>query len=147
VYLNLVHDLREGITIKLRCKVETANKYIRNSSVVSSFIIDTGASRSAVTREKLKSLGYGKYVKEPGKKLTANGETEFFSTIIRGLIVAEQFSLGEMKVDVLEGWGKREIVGVIGMDILTNLTFIISHSHSKFIITNEEIPELVGIFK
>ncbi|MCL1862033.1 MAG: hypothetical protein FWF78_00515 [Defluviitaleaceae bacterium] len=51
-----------------------------------------------------------------------------------------------MNVDVLENWKARTIVGVIGMDILSQLTFILSHKHKKFMITDQDIPDLSRFF-
>ena len=47
-----------------------------------------------------------------------------------------------MEVDVFENWDESPVVGVIGMDILTQLTFIISKEHKKFLLTEKVLPEL-----
>ena len=51
-----------------------------------------------------------------------------------------------MKVDVLENWKAYAVVGVIGMDILSQMTFILSHEYEKFMLTNQKVPELVKLF-
>ena len=65
---------------------------------------------------------------------------------INGLTIANQFRIGKMNVDVLENWKAHSVVGVIGMDILSRLTFILSHEHKKFLLSAQPIPELAGLF-
>jgi hypothetical protein len=90
--------------------------------------------------------GYGKYQKSGARKSTATGEIELPACEINGLIIANQFSFGKLKVDVLENWKAHAVVGVIGMDILSQMTFILSSEHKKFLLTNQKIPDLVKLF-
>jgi len=109
-------------------------------------IIDTGADNTAFTKEFLKRRGYGRYQRSGFKTSTATGEIELLTCEINGLTIANQFSFGKMKVDVLENWKAHTIVGVIGMDILSQMTFILSHKHKKFILTDNDVPDLAKLF-
>jgi len=73
---------------------------------------------------------YTKYKNLGKKKVTATGDVELPTCEINGLTIANQFRIGKMNVDVLENWKAHSIVGVIGMDILSRLTFILSHEHN-----------------
>jgi len=52
------------------------------------FILDTGADRSAITKEFLKMNGYGKFEKSAMSKTTAIGEADFSTCVINGLTIA-----------------------------------------------------------
>jgi len=111
-----------------------------------SVVLDTGADRSALSKDFLMRHGYGKYTSSGQMKATAGGIVEFCSCDINGLTIANQFSFTKMKVDVLENWSSHAVVGVIGMDILSQMTFILSHEHKKFLLTNQKVPKLAEIF-
>jgi hypothetical protein len=49
-------------------------------------------------------------------------------------------------VDVLENWETHEVVGVLGLDTLSKMTFILSHENKKFMLTDQKIPELIKLF-
>jgi len=51
-----------------------------------------------------------------------------------------------MKIDVLDRWKAHSVVGVIGMDILAQMTFILSHEHKKFLLTDQKLPGLSKLF-
>jgi len=144
-YLNLVSKF-DGKTIKLVVSAEPMSSAIRKLPMIHHVIIDTGADTTAFTKEFLKRRGYGKYQKSNLKKSTATGEVELFTCEINGLTLANQFRFGKMTVDVLENWKARTVVGVIGMDILSQMTLILSHEHKKFMLTNQYVPELVKLF-
>lgn len=65
---------------------------------------------------------------------------------INGLTLVNSFKFGQMKVDVLENWSTHEVVGVLGMDILSKMTFILSHKHKKFLLTDNDLPEISTLF-
>ena len=140
-YLNLVTKF-DGRTIKLPIIAEPINASIQRLSLDYAAIIDTGADTTAFTKEFLKRRGYGKYQRSGLKKSTATGEVELLTCEINGLTLANQFKFGKMTVDVLENWTARTVVGVIGMDILSRMTFILSHEHKKLMLTNRHVPEL-----
>jgi predicted aspartyl protease len=144
-YLNLVSKF-DGKTIKLVVSAEPMSSAIRKLPMIHHVIIDTGADTTAFTKEFLKRRGYGKYQKSNLKKSTATGEVELLTCEINGLTIANQFSFGKMTVDVLENWKARTVVGVIGMDILSRMTFILSHEHKKLMLTNRHVPELEELF-
>jgi len=144
-YLNLVTKF-DGKTVKLPIIAEPINPTIQKLSLDYDVIIDTGADTTAFTKEFLKRRGYGKYQKSNLKKSTATGEVELLTCEINGLTLANQFKFGKMTVDVLENWKARTVVGVIGMDILSKMTLILSHEHKKFMLTNQYVPELVKLF-
>jgi predicted aspartyl protease len=143
-YLNLVSDFEAGCTIKVKIVVNPANKTIARLERL--LILDTGADTTALTREFLVKSGYGKYHKSGKIKSTATGETELLTCDINGLTLANQFKFGSMKVDVLENWKAHTVVGVIGMDILSQMTFILSHRHKKFMLTDQGVPDLAQLF-
>ena len=143
--LNLVTDF-DGSTIKIRTTLVPANKDIKTSHFRHMLILDTGADTTAFTREFLKKSGYGRYAKSGKKKSTATGEVELLTCEINGITIANQFNFGKMKVDVLENWKTHTVVGVIGMDILSKMTFILSHKYKKFMLTDQDIPHFVALF-
>ena len=143
-YLNLVSDFETERTIKIKTVVTPANKTIARLERL--IILDTGADTTALTREFLKKSGYGKYSKSGKLKSTATGETELLTCEINGLTIANQFKFGKMKIDVLENWKAHTVVGVVGMDILSQMTFILSHEHKKFMLSAQSIPELAKLF-
>ena len=109
-------------------------------------ILDTGADDTALTKEFLLRSDYTKYKNLGKKKVTATGDVELPTCEINGLTIANQFRIGKMNVDVLENWKAHSVVGVIGMDILSRLTFILSHEHKKFLLSAQTLPELAGLF-
>jgi len=144
-YLNLVSEFN-GKTIKLPIVIEPANKSIKPLTALSFIVLDTGDDTTAFTREFLKKSGYGVFSKSGKKKNTATGEIELLSCEINGITLANQFKFDKIKVDVLENWKSHTIVGLIGMDILSQMTFILSHEHRKFLFTNQNTPQLANIF-
>jgi hypothetical protein len=90
--------------------------------------------------------GYAEFQKTGTKKRIATGEAELLSCEINGITIANQFKVGKMNVDVLSGWDEHAVVGVIGMDILSRLTFVLSHEHKKFLLSAQPIPELAKLF-
>ena len=143
-YLNLVSSFEANRTIKVETVIIPANKTILRTERL--LILDTGADTTALTRQFLNKVGYGKYSKSGKIKSTATGEVELLTCEINGLTLANQFKFGKMKVDVLENWKAHTVVGVIGMDILSQVTFILSHKHKKFVITDQNIPDLAKLF-
>jgi len=109
-------------------------------------IFDTGADNTAFTKEFLQRRGYGKYQKSGFKTSTATGEIELLTCEINGLILASQFKFGKMKVDVLENWKSYTVVEVIGMDIISQMTFILSHKYKKFMLTDQDISDVGKLF-
>ena len=144
-YLNLVTKF-DGKTIKLLIYVEPANPTIKKLSLDHHIIIDTGADTTAFSKAFLVRNGYGKYKRSSSRKRTITGEVELPTCEINGLTLSNQFNFGKMKVDVLENWKAHTVVGVIGMDILSQMTFIMSHEYKKFMITNQKIPNLAELF-
>ena len=59
---------------------------------------------------------------------------------------ANAFSFSEMNVGVFENWNNSKVVGVVGMDILLQLTFIMYHRLNKFLLTDEDIDGLREVF-
>jgi hypothetical protein len=144
-YLNLVTKF-DGKTIKLPIVIEPITSAIRNLALDYFAIVDTGADTTAFTKEFLKRSGYGRYQRTGLKKSTATGEAELLTCDINGLTIANQFKFGKMKIDVLENWKAHTVVGVIGMDILSRMTFILSHEHGKFMLTDQTVSELSKLF-
>lgn len=143
-YLNLVSSFESNRTIKIETVVIPANKAILKTERL--LILDSGADTSALTREFLTKSGYARYMKSGKIKSTATGEVELLTCEINGLTIANQFKFGQMKVHVLENWKAHTVVGVIGMDILSQMTFIMSHEHKKFMLSAQTIPELAKLF-
>ena len=143
-YLNLVTDYDLGKVIKVHTIITPSNSTIKEK--LRSLIIDTGADRTAVTKEFLKMNGYGKFTKSVASKTTATGTANFLMCEINGLTIANQFKFGKIRIDVLENWQANTVVGVIGMDILSQLTCILSHKHKKFLLTDQDIPDLAKLF-
>ena len=146
-YSNLIIDtLNVGNTIKLPFVLTPANKSIKTLGKALYLIVDSGASRTSITKEVLHGHGYGQYSVSTQQKRTADGFKRFKYTTINGMCIAKEFAFGEMVVDVLENWDESTVVGVIGLDILTQLTFITSHKHRKFMLTHKDIPEIDKYF-
>ena len=145
-YLHLVSDF-DGKTIKMPFMLVPANSSIRILAQDYQLVLDPGADNTALTRQFLKKNGYGKYQKTGSKKVTATGEVELLTCEINGITLANQYVFGEMKVDVLENWKSHAVVGVIGMDIISQLTLILSHEYGKFMLTDQKIPALAELFK
>ena len=143
-FLNLVTDFKSNTTIKIPSNIISANKTIPQKDRI--LIIDTGADKTAIAKEVLRKNGYEFFEKSGINKNTASGVAEFFTCTINGIIIANQFKFGLMKVDVLENWKSQTVVGVIGMDILTKMTFILSHEYGKFLLTDHKIPEIGNLF-
>jgi len=143
-YLNLVSNFEANRTIKIEAVVIPANKTILKTERL--LILDTGADNTAFTREFLKKSGYGIYTKSGNKKRTVTGEVELLTCEINGITIANQFKFSKMKVDVLENWKSYTVVGVIGMDIISQMTFVLSHKHKKFMLTNQDISNLEKLF-
>jgi predicted aspartyl protease len=144
-YLNLVSSFN-GKTIRLPIAILPSNTQIRDIPKDHQLILDTGADTTALTEEFLMKNGYDNFQKSGTKKRIATGEVELLTCEINGITIANQFKVGTMKVDVLSGWEEHAVVGVIGMDILTRLTFILSHEHKKFLLSAQTIPELTKMF-
>jgi len=87
-------------------------------------LIDTGATRTAITRNVLEDLGYTKMTKDPKPMRTAAGLLYFDMTKITRLTLGGEFAFADVNVHVLE-WKDSHLHGVIGMDILSKL-----HIHS-----------------
>ena len=143
-YLNLVSSFEENRTIKIDAVVMPANKTILKTGRL--LILDTGADTTALTRKYLNKIGYGRYRKSGKIKSTATGTVELLTCEVNGLTLANQFNFGKMNVDVLENWKAHTIAGVIGMDIISQLTLILSHKHKKFVLTDQDIPDLSKLF-
>jgi predicted aspartyl protease len=144
-YLNLVSDFK-GNTIRLPIVVAPVSVQTVDIPRGHQLILDTGADNSALTEEFLMQNGYSNFQKSGARKRTATGEVELLTCEINGLAIAKQFKVSKMKVDVLTGWDEHAVVGVIGMDILSRLTFILSHEHKKFLLSAKPIPELAKLF-
>jgi hypothetical protein len=143
-YLNLVSNFEANRTIKIETVVIPANKTILRTERL--LILDTGADTTALTRQFLAKVGYGRYSKSGKIKSTATGEVELLTCKINGLTIANQFNFGNMEVDVLENWRSYTVVGVIGMDIISQMTFILSHKHKKFMLTDQDISSIGELF-
>jgi len=135
-----------GKAIRLPFMLTPANASIRDIPENHLLILDTGADSTALTKEFLKRSGYGNYQRSGSKKSTATGEIKLLTCEINGLTLANQFCFKKMHVDVLENWKAHTVVGVIGMDILSQMTFVLSHKHEKFMLTNQDIPDLSRFF-
>ena len=144
-YLNLVSKF-DGKTIRLPILLDPASATVNVQSRGYQLILDTGADTSALTEEFLMRNGYKDFQKAGAKKRTATGEVELLTCEISGLTIAKQFRVNKIKVDVLTDWDEHAVVGVIGMDILSRLTFILSHEHRKFMLSAKPIPELAKLF-
>ncbi|MCL1883139.1 MAG: aspartyl protease family protein [Defluviitaleaceae bacterium] len=119
-YLNLVSNFR-GKTIRLPIEITPSNEQVQDIPKDHQLILDTGADTSALTEEFLVQNGYSKFQKSGGKKRTAAGEIELLTCGVNGMTIANQFRVSKIEVDVLTGWDEHTVVGVIGMDILSNL--------------------------
>jgi len=144
-YLCLVSNLPRGTTIKLPCYLFTpAGKPSRwQDNLV---ILDTGADNSAFSEQYLRRVGYTDFAPSGKKKQTGNGIVEIKVSLVQGLVLASKFKVGSVKVDVLSSWDSNKVVGVIGMDILTSLTFVLSHEHKKFMLATGIVPALNQLF-
>ena len=145
-YLNLVSKF-DGRTIKLSIFIDPADSTSRLKIEGYQLILDTGADVTALTQEFLARNGYTQYQPSATKKRTATGEVTLSTCQINGLTIANQFKVNNMKVDVLRGWGTHTVVGVIGMDILSRLTLILSHEHKQFLLTTQTIAALADILE
>ena len=144
-YLNLVSSFN-GKTIRLPIVIVPSNVQVLDIPKDHQIILDTGADTSALTEEFLMKSGYANFQKTGAKKRTATGEIELLTCEINGMTIANQFKVSKMKVDVLSGWEEHAVVGLIGMDILSKLTFILSHEHKKFMLSAQAIPALAKLF-
>ena len=142
---SLVSDTFPSTTIRLPFVLSPANTKIRPSSLEQLVILDTGATRTSISKKVLLKHGYGKYTKSATKKMTAVGEISFSYCTVKSIKLANEFVYENLRVDVLEGWENRAVVGVIGIDVLSQLTFILSGEHKKFLLTNKSIPELLPL--
>jgi len=124
-----------------------ANKIIKPSKVTRELVLDTGADRSAITSEVLKRHGYAQFKNSNRLVRTATGTTMLRNCKINGLTLANQFHFDSMTIDVLENWEGHTVVGVIGMDILSQMTFILSHVHKKFLLTNKKVLQINELFQ
>jgi len=145
-YLNLVSNF-DGKTIRLPFLLAPLGGITKLEARDYQLVLDTGADITALTEEFLKRSGYSKFQRTGTKKRTATGETELYTCEINGMTIANQFKIGKMKVDVLSGWDTHSVVGVIGMDILSKLTFILSHEYKKFMLSEQAVPELSRLFE
>jgi hypothetical protein len=145
-YLNLVSSFETNKTIKLRVNLVPAGARIRPLVGERKIVLDTGADVSAFTKEILMRHGYGNFMLSDKMKNTADGLKAFRTCEINGLLLSNQFKFGKMVVDVLENWDEQVVVGVIGMDILSQMTFVSSHEYKKFLLTNGEVPEMAALF-
>jgi len=97
-------------------------------------LVDTGAGRTAISRNILESLGYTEMTKDPKPSRTATGLVHFDMVKIAKLELGGEFAVANVDVHVLE-WTDSNLQGVIGMDILSKL-----HIHSdtvNFVIQNK----------
>jgi len=142
-YLHLVSKF-DGKTIRLPIILESTHPHLQGRGY--QLILDTGADTSALTAEFLTKHGYVKFQKSGTKKRTATGNVELLTCEIKGLSIARQFKVSKIKVDVLRGWDEHIVVGVIGMDILSRMTFILSHEYKKFMLSSHPVPALLKLF-
>ncbi|MCL2168430.1 MAG: aspartyl protease family protein [Defluviitaleaceae bacterium] len=145
--LVLSDAFESGTTLSVLVTLAPANKSIRQRMHPFRAILDTGAVNTTLSKDFLARHGYGMFGAPRSAKRTAAGLVEFKTCKIGGLVLSNQFSFDSMVVDVFEDWQASESVGVIGMDILSQMTFILSHEHKKFLLTNEKIPQLGPIFR
>jgi len=87
-------------------------------------LLDTGAARTAITRNILMGLGYTQMTKSKTPTMTATGLVYFDMVKIAKLELGGEFAFADVNVHVLE-WKNSHLHGVIGMDILSRL-----HIHS-----------------
>ncbi|MCL1999061.1 MAG: retroviral-like aspartic protease family protein [Turicibacter sp.] len=87
-------------------------------------LVDTGAGRTAITRNILEQIGYTKMTKDSKPSRTATGLVYFDMVKIAKLELGGEFAFADVNVHVLE-WKNSHLHGVIGMDILSKL-----HIHS-----------------
>jgi hypothetical protein len=144
-YLNLVSSFN-GKTIRLPVAITPSNIKLLNKPEDHQLILDTGADNSALTEEFLMQNGYSNFQNSGAKKRTATGEVELLTCEVSGFTIANQFKISKIKVDVLTGWEEHAVVGLIGMDILSRLTFVLSHEQKKFMLTAQPVPELAKLF-
>lgn len=144
-FLHLVTRF-DGRTIKVPVFLESNNNTFADKGQGNQLIIDTGADYSALTEWFLRKNGYTNFYNTGVVKRTAAGYVEFKSCQINGMVIANQFKIGKMKVDVLTGWEEQTVVGVIGMDILARMTFILSHEHKKFMLSSQPVSALNQLF-
>ena len=133
----LLMDSLDGNTIKLSLTLKPANRTIYPMEQL--ITLDTGAYRTAISQKCLANYGYGVYRKTGEKRQTANGVIDVKTCEINGLTIAGQFVFGKMTVDVLENWTDGKKVGMVGMDILSQLTFILSHEYNQYKLTNQNV--------
>lgn len=144
-YLNLVTKF-DGKTIKLPVLLDLATNSGKLQVKGYQIILDTGADGTALTKEFLIKNGYRQFYQTGVRKRTVTGEAELLACDINGLTIANQFKVSKMKVDVLTGWNEHAVVGLIGMDILSKLTFILSHEHKKFLLSAQRLSVLASLF-
>lgn len=145
-YLCLISNLPKSTTIRLPFYLLTPSgepPLFKEGFV----ILDTGADNCAFSEQYLNRMGYTEIAPSGNKKQTGNGIVEIKTVSIQGLVLANQFKISTLKVDVLSNWDNNRVVGVIGMDVLTRLTFIMSHDHGKFMLSAGSIPELRQFFE
>ena len=107
-YLCLVSNLPKVATIRLPCYLLTPSGIsLHRDELV---ILDTGADNSAFSEQYLKSAGYTEITPSDKKKQTGNGIVEIKTVDIQGLVLANQFKMRGLKVDVLSNWDNNRAV-------------------------------------
>lgn len=140
-----VKDIKTGLgnTMLVDC-------YLYHSRATKKFqkiqlLIDTGATKTAVTRNTLQRLGYTKFAKGPTEKNTAAGKRAFDTTKISKLVLASIVTVPDLEVDALD-WEDVRYHGIIGMDILSRLHFrsdtkLFELQNKPFETQPEEVPQ------
>ena len=145
-HLCLISELPKGATIRIPIEMTPANKTIKPKVSGYSVILDTGADNTTLSQEYLKIHGYGKYHRSGKHIQTATGLHEILACDIKGIKIANAFYFEGIQIGVFEQWDSSKVVGVIGMDILSQLTFLMSHEAGQFLLTDEKMPELTRLF-
>ncbi|MCL2015647.1 MAG: retroviral-like aspartic protease family protein [Defluviitaleaceae bacterium] len=109
-------------TLKVKADLYPMNKKIKPIPVI--LLIDTGATRTAISRKFLKDLGYTNITKDSSPYMTGTGPAYFDMTKIARLELGGEVAFTNFNVHVLE-WTNYYLHGVVGMDILSKL-----HIHS-----------------
>ena len=91
--------------------------------------------------------GYGKFHNSEVYTNTATGSVRLQTCDINSIRIANSFTYESLTVNVLSGWGHRAIVGVVGMDIISRLTFVLYHKTRQFLLTDKDIPALRDVMQ
>ena len=106
-------------TMKIECNLFSPNKATSREIVL---LIDTGASRTAISRKQLQALKYTNIKKDPAPKRTVSGLVYLDMVKVSYLAIGGEFAFSNFNINLLD-WEDSSFHGIIGMDILSQVYF------------------------